>query len=227
MEFKPFEYPEVQKLFGDLCDQLLSESGRGALLVASAQMDDQLTQLIDAFLPKEMTSKDKKRLFKYPGHLSSFASKIELAYAFRLIDGSLYNCLNALRSLPNDAAHTTSNFELHELSEKLKSIFNLGSGFQGSMSHLAKEAFLKMKLNLLKDYLDESGLELEDRKRIFFDAVKNEEVIASLEKQVPYWELITGLSFLCGLIVLHKKRLQKLVASNILFSDLIKNEKEN
>lgn len=84
-----FEYPEFNDTFNELFDKLLNETGRGAVLIGTAYVEENLGKFILKILPK----KDKKyvsRLFIYPGPLSSFSAKIELTYAFRLI--SEMNC---------------------------------------------------------------------------------------------------------------------------------------
>lgn len=49
--FSPFDYPEVQELFSHLFDKLLTESGRGAILISTAYVEDHLTKLIEDILP--------------------------------------------------------------------------------------------------------------------------------------------------------------------------------
>lgn len=224
MKFQPFDYPEIETLLGELIVSLFNESGRGAILIATSHVDHHLTKLIEATLPQNLSKKHKEKLFKYPGHLSSFAAKIELAYVFRLINKNLYECLNALRGIRNDAAHSPSKFELHELNEKLKSIYNLGPGFSNFIKEVSTKIMLNQKFEELKTHLDKSGLSEEDQAKIVKEIIDDKEKLQNLEKQVPFWELVSGLCFLCGLIVYYKESNSKLTCNISTLSDLLKNK---
>ncbi|MEP5944878.1 MAG: hypothetical protein ABJ356_09975, partial [Balneola sp.] len=93
--FSPFDYEEIRSLRIKLIKEAFNESNRGFLLVGTAYVEEQLTKLIDDFLPNQSKSY-RKKLFEYPGQLSSLSSKIELAYCFRIIGEKLYNSLNIL-----------------------------------------------------------------------------------------------------------------------------------
>lgn len=88
---KFLDKPEIKELYFELLNSLLEESGRGALLVATAHVDDQLIKLIEAVLPPDSSKTFKKGLLYNHGPLSTLSSKIEVCYAFRLIDKRLYN----------------------------------------------------------------------------------------------------------------------------------------
>lgn len=221
--FKPLEYPEIKKLFIDLLD-LTEESGRGALLVATAHVDDHLTKLIEEILPNDLSKTHKEKLFKYPGQLSSFSSKIELAYVFRLINKTLYDSLNALRKLRNDAAHSPSKFELHELNHKLRLIYELSPGFSNHIKEISSRALIDHKTTVVKDALKDVELSEEDKKKIFDQTFQDKEKIALMGKQVPFWELAFGLCFLCGLIVYHKEKIRELTIDMSVLSNLVKDE---
>lgn len=208
--FNPFDYPEIKELFGVLLDRLFTESGRGALLIATTLVDEHLTKLIESILPFESNKQHKEKLFKYPGQLSSFSSRIELAYAFRLISKTLYDSLNALRKVRNDAAHSPNKFELHELNEKLKLVYNLGPGFSNFIKNISTETIVKHKLDIVKDVIDKSELDDKSKQQIFEDTIKDKEGIAIMEKQVPFLELSFGLSFLCGMMSYEKHNIMKL-----------------
>jgi len=220
--FSPFDNPEIKKLFSDLLDSLFDESGRGALLIATSHVDDHLTKLIESSLPSDLSNTHKDKLFRYPGPLSSFSSKIELAYVFRLIGKNLYDSLNALRKLRNDAAHSLEKFELHELNEKLKPIYNLGPGVSAVIRETSITALVKFKADLVKKILDESEIEEEAKKEIFEKTFKDKDKLEILEKQIPFWELVYGLSLLCGLIVYYKDKTSKLTKDLRIWSDLLK-----
>lgn len=213
-EFNPFDYPEIEKLFGDLLDSLFEESGRGAILIAAAHVDDHLTKIVEAILPKDISKNHKDRLFKYPGQLSSFASKIELAYVFRLIGKNLYDSLNAFRKVRNDAAHSTSKFELHELNDQLKSVYELGPGFANFIKEVSSNALIEQKITALKNAFEKEQLSEDEKQEWLERLFKDKDKIEIMEKQVPFWELVYGLTFLCGLLAHNRLRIEK-VTSNI------------
>lgn len=219
-DFNPFDYPEIKVLFDELNSSLYTESSRGALLIATAHVDDQLTKLIEAVLPKDLTKNHKDRLLKYPGHLSSFSSKIELSYAFRLIGENLYDSLNALRKVRNDAAHSNSKIELSELNEKLKSVYNLGPGFSNFIRELSASAMLNYKIEGVKNVLNKLNWSPEKKQETLKKKIKEKANMELMEKQLPFWELVYGLTFLCGLLAYEKASILKLTKEIETLSDL-------
>lgn len=217
----PFDHPEITELFNTLLDKLLEESGRGALLIATTHVDDHLTKLIKEVLPKDISKKHTNTLFKYPGALSSFSAKIELAYAFRLINQNLYDCLNALRKIRNDAAHSPSILNLYELNEKLKEIYNLGPTVPNLIREISMKMIVQTKVNAVKNIFDEFEFTDEKKQRQMEEIFADKEKIAVIEKQVPFWELINGLCLICGLIVSQRGKISLLTKDINTWGDLL------
>jgi hypothetical protein len=219
---KPFDYPEIEKLYDVLFDKLFDESGRGALLIVTAYVEDHLTELIKVVLPSDLSKNSLNKLLKYPGHLSSLSAKIELAYSFRLINKGLYDCLTALRKIRNEAAHSSSKFDLVELNEKMHEIYNLGPQIPNVIKEISARMLIKFKIDETHKIFDEFKVPESERqeklKKIFNDERKRE----GLKQQLPLWELINGVCFLCGIIVYEKENLSKLTSSMSTWSDLIK-----
>lgn len=207
--FKPFHYPEVQELFSQLYNKLLNESGRGALLVATTHVEEFLTSLIEAAMPQEITAKHKKEIFNFRGPLGTFSSKIELSYVFGLINKRLYDSLTALRGLRNDAAHKPHDIKLHELNEKMKVIFDLGPDIPIHIKNISMKALVDSKFLAFKEIFDSENITNEEARKMVDDIFSKKENIEILEKQAPFWELIIGLSFVCGLMVYKKNELLK------------------
>ena len=212
--------PELQELFFELLRCIPGESGRGALLVATAHVDDQLTKLIQAILPKN-GNKEFRKILKYPGPLGSFSAKINLCFAFRLIGKRTYDSLHALRKLRNDAAHSSSNMELHELNAELKKIYDLGPDMPYHINRMATTAMLNGKLEHIKSGLEPFKLQVSEEKKIVENVIK--ENLDILEKQVPYWELVYGLTLICATISHHKDDIIELTKDMSVWSDLLKN----
>jgi hypothetical protein len=161
-------------------------------LISTTYVEQHLTKLklIEAILPADISKKEKERLFLYPGPLSSFAAKINLAYAFRIIDKGLYRSLNALRTVRNDAAHSPHAFTLHELNDKMRAVYNLCPEVPNHIRVLATESMMKLKIESLKDKFNEDSLTEEQRQQIVKDILNGPKTIEPLEQQVPHYELL-------------------------------------
>jgi DNA-binding MltR family transcriptional regulator len=208
--FSPFDYPEIHELFDRLFDELFKESGRGAILISTTYVEQHLTKLVESVLPADISKKDKDRLFSYPGPLSSFAAKISLSYAFRIIDKNLYDSLNALRSVRNEAAHSPTAFSLHELNDRMKNVYNLGPSIPNHIRKQATEAMMSLKFDTLNTVFDEHNLTEEERREQVKRILDKPETIETLEKQVPYYELVCGLCFVCGVMSYQREKLLSL-----------------
>jgi len=225
--FRPFDYPEIQELFHKLFISLFSESGRGALMIAVKHVDDTLKTLIEEVLPKDISKNIKDDLFKHMGPIGTVSARIKIAYAFRLIDKNLYYSLNALRNIRNDAAHQLGDYSLYTLNAKMKDVYKLGPSIPYHIKVISTEMMMQSKFEVLKGIFDEHQLNRDDQRTIVDDLLNNENAMESLEKQVPYWELINGLCILCGYIVYHKQKISALTKNVTIWSDLLPSETEN
>lgn len=222
--FSPFDYPEVQKLFKDLLTSLLEESGRGAILIGATSVEEHLTKLIEDTLPMK-GEKYKKRLLKYPGALSSFSAKIELAFAFRLINENLYNSLNSLRELRNKAAHSSQLFSLPDLENELDKIFNLGPSIPVYVRNQGTKMMMDLKLKSLDELFDKENYTNDQRKESIEGIMKNVDLLKEIDNQAPHWALIYGLSMICGFLSYERENVLKALNGNITWGSLAENKK--
>lgn len=93
--------------------QMLSERGRGAVLVGAARVDAALEGLLKAALAPPSGS---ETLFLTDRPLGSFGARIALAQRLGLIDHQVERALNTLRKVRNAFAHTTAVASLGEAS---------------------------------------------------------------------------------------------------------------
>ena len=180
----------------DFLFKLTNESERGALLIGGSKVEEYLENFIVKLLPsqqKEYTG----RLLNYPGPLSSFAGKIELTYAFRVIDKRLYNSLSTLRKLRNEAAHSSDTFYIQNIREKLESIYDFEDGFKDVVHKLAYENLIKFKKNKLKKGLKNSNLSDYDYDKLWTEHVPNPDENETIQNHLIVWKLSYGLTFLC------------------------------
>ena len=187
----PFDYPEIKKLFSHLLDSLLEESGRGAVLIGTTHVDDYLLKLISDSLPNQENG-FKNRLLNYPGPLSSFSARIELAFAFRLIHRNLYDALNALRKVRNDAAHSSASFSLTEFQDRMTKVYQLGPGFPDFIRTEARRMLVTTKVEMVKKLFDENDIPEELREQHIKRFSSDESILKSLEEQAPQWEPMCG-----------------------------------
>ena len=224
---RPIDHPEVKQLFIKLLASLFEESSRGALMIVISHLDDGLTGLLSAVLPNEMTKNERKRLINYPGHLSSFSSKIELAYAFRLIGRPLYNSLNSIRKIRNEAAHSSLPIDLEELNQKMENVYDLGVGVVSAVKKMAADAMLTFKFQGLDQMFENLGLSVEDRREMMKATVEDKEVMDSLRKQLPFWELLYGTSIIYWMIVSAKDEISELAKDGKLWTKIHSNPSDH
>ena len=91
--------------------QMLSERGRGAVLVGAARVDAALEVLLKASLAPPSGS---ETLFPTDRPLGSFGARIALAQRLGLIDHQVEMALNTLRRVRNAFAHSTTVASLGE-----------------------------------------------------------------------------------------------------------------
>lgn len=103
--------------------QLLQHTHAGTALIGAAIADQQLQ---DALLTKmrSLSRKLTDSIFSGYGPLSSFAAKIDLAFAFELIDEPTHERLTAARKIRNSFAHSDKflTFDSPEISSALNKL---------------------------------------------------------------------------------------------------------
>ena len=190
---------ELKPTIKKIIISLFLETDRGAVIIGTEIMNELLLEFVIAIFP-EMSKEKLHRLIKYPGPLSSFASKIELSYAFRLIGKNLYDSLNELRKLRNKAAHSQEKFSLNKFDEKISEIVNLGPNMSSFIRSQATKALYDYKINRLADSIDKEDMSNEEKSKMLKTIVRDKETQRVLDEQIPHWYLVNGLITLAGLI---------------------------
>jgi len=98
---------EIAKIF----DDLINQSDRNAVIVASSIIDDILSLQIRA-LVKCGTLQEQNALFSDRGPFGSMYSKIEWLYCLGKLSASARKDINIIRAIRNDAAHKWRGFVL-------------------------------------------------------------------------------------------------------------------
>lgn len=93
------------------------ESDTGCVLRLASLLEERLRQIHEAHIETIMYP-SKTKIFKDLNNphapLSSFAGKIQLAFAYGLITEGDYRDLDIIREIRNEAAHTLHDFSLHD-----------------------------------------------------------------------------------------------------------------
>ena len=99
---------------------LLKESDKGCVLLVVGLLDLILEQIFEAAIAVNLTKDNspknffQKNLLGNMGPLSTFFGKINLAYAFGLINREQYEALHVIRDLRNEAAHCYFDFNFRD-----------------------------------------------------------------------------------------------------------------
>lgn len=202
------DHPEVKDLFQQLLNKLLAESDRGAVLIGASYVDLHLEKLFKAVAPKALGKKRLDKILEYPGPLSSFAARTQVAFLCRLINENLYQAIESLRNIRNSVAHKPDAFVLADHEEKLQRIYSLGPGVPVGVNRLACEL-------LGRSFLDRAvEIKLPNSEHPVFnspaDVIKyiadNQKLLAPLDKQLPRAELGIGIILICALIIHSRER---------------------
>ena len=112
--------------FTELVEELNKESVRGAILLGTSWIDEQLASLLKARLVIPTNSK-QDNLFDRAKPLGDLGPKIDLAYRSGLIRRETYDSLKIIRSLRNDFAHLKNPISLEDQSvrDRVKRLYDL------------------------------------------------------------------------------------------------------
>jgi hypothetical protein len=94
--------------FDGFAEDLLQERAtRPLIIVGASRVDELLLSILSSYLlPKVSKTKDADELLEGDRPLSTFSARSKLCYRLGLIDRTLYDCMEKLRSLRNKCAHS-------------------------------------------------------------------------------------------------------------------------
>lgn len=101
---------------------LSSPSDRSCVIVAVSYLDELLMEIIKLFITVPTKKEDNNKLFEGYGPLSSFNSKVVIAYRLGLISEYEYQSLQAIRKIRNNFAHRLDFQKLDTIKDKLQTI---------------------------------------------------------------------------------------------------------
>ncbi|NEH99226.1 hypothetical protein U8P76_01730 [Rhizobium johnstonii] len=146
-------HPELRNQY-TLLSLIATESPRGMVLIAAAELDRLLQELLSNYLRPGYGL--KALLGESDGPLSTFSSKISLAHAIGLITDLEFRKLNLIRRIRNEFAHQTdASFDKSPIKDRVRELANndKGSGpeaFEFVSTQLAFE--LEAALRVAKEH---------------------------------------------------------------------------
>ncbi len=158
---------------------LLRETDRGVALMAAAYLENSIEDLLNKYFIKDISSKENP--FNKYGFLSSFSSKIDLAYMLGLISNKTKRELNWIRGIRNDFAHS-ADFKDFDEQTFIDRCNNLSS-YEKSKDLSPRDIFIDAVLRL-SGIIYKTKLDIEERKE------KNDKDSAQfdLRKLIPNFE---------------------------------------
>jgi hypothetical protein len=130
---------------GDFVVGLAREGERAAVVLGAARLDVSLENLLKKLMHPHPGGSDN--LFDSQRPLSSFSTKIALAYRLGVIDRSFEHALQMVRKIRNDFAHSIAVASLsappykNQLNELIKDVKKDGDSFDNIASGLREQRF--------------------------------------------------------------------------------------
>lgn len=125
---------EPQFMHLEALEQELYASGsdRATAVMFGSFLETNLERLLSSTMRDDLNSKERRQLFEYEGAMGTFASKIIVAYAFKLIGPITRSDLDLIRFLRNEFAHSRMPFsfktaEVRAVCDQLKIVDLQGS----------------------------------------------------------------------------------------------------
>ena len=208
----PFDHPDVAKLFEELFPVLVGESDRGAVLIATAQVDEQLRLLWEAATPSDFGAKALSRVMRYPGVLSSLAARADAARMANLITKHIYDAIGHLRKIRNEVAHSPESFRLRDHEPEIRRVYELGPNLPIGINRLANELVLQGLIGQamqMKNPLDETKPAFANPGEVMDYLSGKPELVAPLEEKRPRFELAIGATLLCASIIFARNAAKK------------------
>jgi hypothetical protein len=212
------DHPEIKELFRAVFSTLVVESDRGAVLIAAAHVDLHLRGLFEMIAPSRMSRRKLKRILDYPGPLSTFSAKADIAYVTRLISEDVHKAIYHLRRVRNDVAHSPNSFRLSDHHERLKQMYELGPGVPSAVNRWACELIVRFAVGNVLTVNDPTAVE---PKPIFATPQEaldylamNPDIMTTLDERRPRYELALGVALICALIVNSRDKTKNIVGND-------------
>lgn len=146
------DHPDVASEWPAVYSVILDESDRGAVIVATDLIVQKIDRLLLCRSSGVLSEKKVSKLLRYPGALSSFAAKLDVAAFAGMIDRELYTACTKLRELRNSVAHSRQEFLLSEHYQTVLQMAQLRDGIGEVINHTACELLIDGILDVMMDF---------------------------------------------------------------------------
>ncbi|MGM0589243.1 MAG: hypothetical protein ACQETE_12550 [Bacteroidota bacterium] len=206
-----FEHPDVEEVFDDVFKSLVAESDRGAVLVGAEIVNAQLDTLFREISESDASNTLLNKLLDYPGPLSTFSAKSDVAYTVGLIGKNTHQSITILKRIRNKVAHSKGKFRLEKEKDRLTELIKLGPNMVSSITETASELLIRDLIERVlskREEIDDSIKEdYPSNSQEVFNYIKDDaEVINILEEKHPRMTLGVAVALLCSMIVKHREK---------------------
>jgi len=153
---------------------ILRETDRGVALMAAAYLENSLESLLKEFFVNDLPLKNDP-FNSYNGFLTSFSSKIDLAFMLGLISNKTKQKLNWIRSIRNDFAHSADfiDFDKQSFADRCNNLNDYKKSEDLSPRDIFIDAVFELSGNIYTTKLDlDRRKEKKDQKSGQFDLRK-------------------------------------------------------
>lgn len=203
------DHPEVYPVLETVTKTIITESDRGAVLVAASIIDEYLRKLFEHRGSLQMGKKKRRELLDYPGPLSTLAAKVDVALLTELIDKPLHVAIHRLRALRNTVAHNTAGFRLADHQEQLRQISDLGPGVPAAINRMANEFLMRSFFENLEEHVNanpDSATLFADPQEVLDQLRSMPDTTQKLQERAWRLELGIAVGMMCGMIVFYWER---------------------
>jgi hypothetical protein len=203
--------PETDAAFNNALTRFLTESDRGAVLIAAETVSNHLEESFRHLSPEFFVPR-LRTILNYPGALSSLSSRADAAALIGLLSENGYNAIRLLRRIRNNAAHSHGDFTLTAEAQRMKEMLgHLGDNIPYALRNMGMGILLRIAFDSLK----KSGVEMATK--FGRNPFETDEQIAEsvkdhpnaknlLEQRLPRMELGLAIWLLIGLMTLQRDK---------------------
>ena len=204
--------PEVVETSQLLFTELLSESDRGAIIIAADVIDAHLDAFLREIAPASLTKNNLDAILEHPGPLKTFSAKADVMHLMGLIPTQAHRAITLLRRIRNDGAHTQKSFALSDHKQRFDEMLEVLGGADDVIHNLAVESVMTDVIYkaIEIEMTDADGAfhkPFSTRADFLIYLQQNPHLLVELERRVPKMSLALAMHLLTGLIVFHRKRI--------------------
>ena len=223
MSEKFLDHPDFDKYIEENFFIMINESDRGAILLGSAYIENELKQSFKTLLPNDILDdkddKDSKRLLK-----GSFDSRLNQAYLCRYIPYNLFKAINIIKAIRNKVSHNSISFKLEDNQTELDKVYNLvGKNMDLFIEHSVNHILYRVLISIMKKMknpLKPDELAFINEKEISHYLSENKYLLGQIEDKKVKAELAFCTIIISRLISYHFDKALGILKNNKVISSI-------